>query len=290
MAQGYVSVMDPAYSPPDDKRLATLGMLRGLLDVSPIGAGDLLHQIIAGQSRMTMPGVVGGLLGVPKTPPPGEALSSLLGIGAPNAPFTGRDEAYEASRALTNAVPMALLGATRVTAPSRGGSSLLGAQSGAVKPEAVRQALEQWMAMKAGEPALRLVRGGLVLTEPQLKEVERAYQALTRGKQPPYPRRDLDIATGHIYDSRISGATKPSGQQADAFTPEEVAQWLPVAGADDAAVRRTVAGRPFLEKTFVDPLTRESYPVQMPIHGDFSTGRLWAGGLVPKGKTRKPNP
>jgi hypothetical protein len=282
MAQDYVSVMDPAYSPPDDRRLATLGMLRGLLDVSPVGAGDLLHQIIAGQPRMTMPGVVGGLLGVPKTPPPGEALSSLLGIG-------GAGPAYETGRALTNAVPLSLLGATRFTTPSRGGS-LLGNEAGAVKPEAVRQALEQWMAMKAGDPALRLVRGGLVLTEPQLKEVERAYQALTRGKQPPYPRRDLDIATGHIYDSRISGATKPSGQQADAFTPEEVAQWLPVAGADDAAVRRTIAGRPFLEKTFVDPLTGESYPVQMPIHGDFSTGRLWAGGLVPKGKTRKPNP
>ncbi|MCD6674829.1 MAG: hypothetical protein LT106_18505 [Burkholderiaceae bacterium] len=290
MAQGYVSVMDPAYEPPDDRRFATLGALRGLLDISPVGVGDLLHQVIANQSRMTMPGVIGGLLGVPRTPPPGEALSSLLGIGAPNAPFTGRDAAYGAGRALTNAVPLSLLGATRFTAPSRGGGSLLGEQSGAVKPEAIRQALEQWLAMKSGEPARRVVRGGLVLTDPQLKEVDRAYQALTHGKQPPYQRRELDIATGHIYDARISGQTKPSGQQADAFAPEEVARWLPVAGADDAAVRRTIAGRPFLEKTFVDPITGESYPVQMPIHGDLTTGRLWAGGLVPKGKTRKPNP
>lgn len=81
MAQGYVSVMDPAYEPPDDRRLATLGLLRGLLDVSPVGAGDLLHQVVAGQSRMTMPGMVAGLLGAPQAPSPSESLSSLLGIG-----------------------------------------------------------------------------------------------------------------------------------------------------------------------------------------------------------------
>jgi hypothetical protein len=134
MAQDYVSVMDPAYSPPDDRRLATLGMLRGLLDVSPVGAGDLLHQIIDGQSRMTMPGVVGGLLGVPKTPPPGEALSSLLGIG-------GSGPAYETWRALTNAAPLSLLGATRFTTPSRGGS-LLGNEAGAIFPEGKRRLID----------------------------------------------------------------------------------------------------------------------------------------------------
>lgn len=102
MAKDYVSVMDPAYVPPDDRRMATLGALRGLLDISPVGAGDLLHNTIAGQSRMTMPGMVAGLLGVPQTPSPGEALSSLLGIG-------GEGPAYEAGRSVGNAIPLSML-------------------------------------------------------------------------------------------------------------------------------------------------------------------------------------
>lgn len=143
MAQRYVSVMDPAYAPPDDKRFATLGALRGLLDISPVGVGDLLHQIIAGQSRMTMPGVVGGLLGVPQAPPPGEALSSLLGIG-------GAGPAYETGRALTNAVPLSLLGVSRMTSGSPG-RLLLSDQRGSLLPETrVDPRLsDQWFAARA---------------------------------------------------------------------------------------------------------------------------------------------
>lgn len=72
------SVFDPGYVDPTDPRLAKIGALRGLLDISPVGAVDLLHQVVGGQSPMTMPGVISGLLGVPRTPPPGETIAGLL--------------------------------------------------------------------------------------------------------------------------------------------------------------------------------------------------------------------
>lgn len=143
MAQGYVSVMDPAYEPPDDRRLATLGLLRGLLDVSPVGAGDLLHQVVAGQSRMTMPGMVAGLLGAPQAPSPSESLSSLLGIG-------GEGPAYETGRAVVNAIPLSLLAASRSTVGSPG-RLLPSDQRGSLLPEASvdPRLSEQWFAVRA---------------------------------------------------------------------------------------------------------------------------------------------
>lgn len=174
--------------------------------------------------------------------------------------------------------------------PSGVGPRLARNQAGAVKPEAVQQALEQWRAAQAGEHAPSMVRKGLVLTESQLDEINRAYAKLTGGKQPPGASRELDIATGHIFDARISGKPKASGRTADSFTPEEVARWLPVAGADDAAVALNKNGKPYLSNSYVDPRTGERIPLELPISSDFTTGKQWVEGLVPRGKTKGPRP
>jgi hypothetical protein len=184
---GPVSVMDPAYRPPDDARLATIGALRGLLDASPVGAGDLLHQVVGGQSPMTMPGVISGLLGVPKTPPPGETIADLLGIG-------GSGPAYDTGRATTNAALAGLLGILARAVPPRVAATSAAGQSGAIYPDGKRKFAA---ALEEGRLDQPFVIGTL---EPRAM----AYTQRRRAREgmPPLSRPDLLVGDADIRHLR----------------------------------------------------------------------------------------
>lgn len=263
MAKGYVSVMDPAYAPPDDARLATLGTLRGLLDVSPIGLGDLLHQVVAGQSRMTMPGMVGGLLGVPKTPPPGEALSSLLGIG-------GQGGAYETSRAAINAIPLSMLSAAGATAPSRGAGLLPSEQAGALNPAARDRLHAILQEYERTGPTARSISNAIDLT-PQQREGIAKILSEQFGRPIPVPP-SIALKPRHGYESRVLK---------DGFTTEDLLRWF-VAGSDDsAAAVADRRGRAGLLGRDAGTSTKIPANVRLTVRGD-ALGNVYADDVIPE--------
>lgn len=161
-------------------------------------------------------------------------------------------------------------------------------QRGAFTPDGLAEALARLEAMKRGESPPRFIKGALQPTAKQQADSNAAFSQVTRGAQPPFAG-PMDLNIGHIFDSRVSGAIKPSGQIADAFAPADVVKWLESAGADSAAVQ-TRRGLPHLENVFTDPVTGESFTVRIPISGDMATGRQWASGLIPEGKFKKEKP
>lgn len=82
MADKYVSVMDPAYQPPDMNALRNKGLLRGLLDASPLSAFDAPMQAMQG-SQVPLLRALGMLYGAGQQKTPTDAAAGLFGIAAP---------------------------------------------------------------------------------------------------------------------------------------------------------------------------------------------------------------
>jgi len=154
---------------------------------------------------------------------------------------------------------------------------------------AQKEALRRLEAMRRGENVPSVIKNGLLTTPEQQSGLNNAYSLLTQGKQPPYPKNEMDLHIGHIYDSRLSGELKPNGKEADYFDPTEVMPWLLSAG-DDSAKVATKRGVPSLQNLYKDPATGESFNVSIPISGDLKSGRQWVSGLIPEGKFKKKKP
>jgi hypothetical protein len=168
-------------------------------------------------------------------------------------------------------------------------SGLLGksAIAGVVLPKAEEEMLIKLTAMQNGEKVRPVVKNGLLTTDDQHKAINDYFTKLTAGKQPIHPTNERDIALGHVYDSRMSGKVKASGDVADRFGPAEATKMVVSGGENSSIVKTNAKGKPYLEGVYVDPATGKSYPVELPFSADFTTGKQWVSGVVPIGLKKK---
>lgn len=164
-----------------------------------------------------------------------------------------------------------------------------GGEAKSIPDWAQKEAMKRLDAMRRGESVPSVIKNGLLTTPEQQTNLNDAYSLLTQGKQPPYPKNEMDLHIGHIYDARMSGEVKPSGKEADYFDSSQVIPWLVRAG-DDSADVVTKRGVPSLQNSFTDPTTGENFNVSLPISGDLQSGRQWVSGLIPEGQFKKKKP
>lgn len=116
MPNRYGSIMAPGYVAPTPWRD---GLLRGLLDASPIGVLDMLQSVPLTPADAVWRAIT------PQRPALGDAIAGRLGFGAPPADLGDYGSEYDSGRLTGN---MGLLGAGGVLgAASRAGRGLLGA-------------------------------------------------------------------------------------------------------------------------------------------------------------------
>ena len=117
----YVSVMDPAYKPVDQRRAAMAGLLRGLLDVSPVGLLDVAKTA----------GAAFGNPGLARAPNPTDYAAGLLGLQRPQATAFSPSENAQRAYDFGNAVAPVAASAGGLMANALRGAPLSQVNSGA---------------------------------------------------------------------------------------------------------------------------------------------------------------
>ncbi len=258
------SVFDPERVDPTSPRAARMGVLRGLLDASPVGLGDLVHGAFASLPPTTLPGLLGRALGMKPENAPGEVAAGLLGVA-------GEGPAYEAGRSVGQFAPVGLLGVMQRAAPRRAMLTSRQSQAGVLNPSAIHRLQEILGQYDRKGPTSRTIREAIDLTPQQRTQIE-SHLSEQFGRHMPVPS-SIDLKPRHGYESRVLK---------DGFSSDDLLRWF-VAGADDSA--KVVTGaRGRIGLLGRDPGTATSRPadVRLTVRGD-AFGNVYADDVIPEG-------